>query len=666
MIIGSKEDIHVRRTTTNLRDDILKLVSESRNRYHIPIFSGSKAEGLRFESSDNDWMFVETLIRVIPSKSYTTLYDINNVILLTMENEMTKAGFSLLKLKEYGRFWYNKIEASRTEIPLLDGCYVSSKKWREIDVTWGGHRHTVLGHGPCLSFERGGQEYDHAFCLKCDFWPTNALSSIHRLHQSSWPSPDILHTIVTEGVLFVPIGAKQSIFEDEEWRMSFSLAEKRLIHSMNHTQFLCYGLLKLFLKEAIDANENVKGLLCSYFLKTALFWEITASPHHWNPPSLLSCFWKCLCRLLQWVSNSYCPNYFIPENNMFQGKIEGENRDKLLQHLNTLYCEGYMCLLRCPSLNIMTQVPPVLLADVLNGKKVNIKSWCRECVLLTIVKEETNANPGHSVCFLGKTEDMCLHLHLTTDNSLEQFLKRQWLKELLTELCFTEFGQYSNHDRCNKSYYKHHNNRMRILKRCRTGLACYRLHQATECYNVGKYSLTLTLARRAEEAIISQGPMYRIPHDRFSKIGDDFPIETMMRKSFLGLMPHPDIPESYIEIFFRKLSSMPVSCPPDVYALFLQYLYYNKQEQWQKCDECRYKMYQLLQHADQHQHLQIEVCCYTTWQVLGICHQMSGDNQAAFHSYRMAIPHESDSHRDATYVRLGTILAKYFLAQTQR
>ncbi|KAK3103486.1 hypothetical protein FSP39_019584 [Pinctada imbricata] len=36
-----------------------------------------------------------------------------------------------------------------------------------------------------------------------------------------------------------------------EWRMSFSLAEKRLVRFMNHTQFLTYGLLKLFLKEVM-------------------------------------------------------------------------------------------------------------------------------------------------------------------------------------------------------------------------------------------------------------------------------------------------------------------------------------------------------------------------------------------------------------------------------
>ena len=98
------------------------------------------------------------------------------------------------------------------------------------------------------------------------------------------------------------------------------------------------------MKEVIDANSEVKGLLCSYLLKTALLWEITKAVNLWNPSSLLHCFWKCFNRLLQLVNSSYYPNFFIPQNNMFVGKIEGPNRDKLLPHLRALHSEGYKCL----------------------------------------------------------------------------------------------------------------------------------------------------------------------------------------------------------------------------------------------------------------------------------------------------------------------------------
>lgn len=46
----------------------------------------------------------------------------------------------------------------------------------------------------------------------------------------------------------MPIGSKLIDDESElEWRLSFSLAEQQLVYLFNHTQFLCYGMLKTFL-----------------------------------------------------------------------------------------------------------------------------------------------------------------------------------------------------------------------------------------------------------------------------------------------------------------------------------------------------------------------------------------------------------------------------------
>ena len=96
-IIGDPVIIDIRRTTTNLRDHLLKRESELKNTDRVAKFSGSKAEGMRFRSSDEDWMFVYRNIQVIPSYHFMTIYDSNTTMLL-MENEMTKPGFTLLRL----------------------------------------------------------------------------------------------------------------------------------------------------------------------------------------------------------------------------------------------------------------------------------------------------------------------------------------------------------------------------------------------------------------------------------------------------------------------------------------------------------------------------------------------------------------------------------------
>ncbi|CAC5383664.1 unnamed protein product [Mytilus coruscus] len=42
--------------------------------------------------------------------------------------------------------------------------------------------------------------------------------------------------------------------------------------------------------------------------------------------------------LMSWVNNCYCPNYFIPEHNMFLGKITQGNKSKLLNVLDSIKC----------------------------------------------------------------------------------------------------------------------------------------------------------------------------------------------------------------------------------------------------------------------------------------------------------------------------------------
>ena len=222
-VIGSDVIVHVRRTATNLQDNVTRMVEEAHNIPRIRYFSGSKAEGFRFRTSDDDWMYVYRHIRVIPTGSYASLYE-NRTSLLMMENEMTKQGFTLLRLIQLSREPYIQLST----VPLLNGVYISSKVWREEHTAESTRPDREFTHGPCTSGTLGELEYDMAFCLQSDIWPIDAHGCIKRLHQCGWPSHDTIISIINDGVLFVAIGAKQSYFENIEWRNSFSLAEKKL------------------------------------------------------------------------------------------------------------------------------------------------------------------------------------------------------------------------------------------------------------------------------------------------------------------------------------------------------------------------------------------------------------------------------------------------------
>lgn len=162
------------------------------------------------------------------------------------------------------------------------------------------------------------------------------------------------------GCHFVPIGSK--ILPNElEWRMSFSFAEQKLVYSMNHTQFLCYGLLKIFLQEVVNRDIE-EPFLCTYFVKTTLFWLIQIGHITWYPNGLLNYFWKCLKFLLESVYRCVLSNFFVPQNNMFASKlatVEGVRTLKSLsEKINGYFETCVLCLLQSQTLRSI--VEPVL------------------------------------------------------------------------------------------------------------------------------------------------------------------------------------------------------------------------------------------------------------------------------------------------------------------
>ena len=650
-VLGTEPVVVVRRAVTEFRDEIYAMEQELRGLILVPIYSGSKAEGYRFRTSDDDWMFVYKNIRVIPDHSYSALYD-SRKTLLVMENEMTKPGFALLRAVDDTSIF------SFATVPILNGRYMASRNWREFHTEISKGQDIITTHGPCTSGSTQDYEFDWAYCLKSEIWPENARACIKRLHQSSWVPRNTICNIVRDGVLFVAIGAKQSFFENTEWRMSFSLAEKKLMYSMNYTQFLCYGLMKSFLKEAIDSNPHVKGLLCSYFLKTALFWEITSSPSNWNPSSLLTRFWNCFRRLLQWINCSYCPNFFIPENNMFEGKVEGANRAKLLQHLKSLYLEGFRCLLRCPSLSEMRIIINVSYSIKLLFAPSN------SLVAGTVISECLNMLGERPPIDGNRLFAVLHHLTNTTDDSLVNHFAKIWLHKLLTGFCLSEYNKHSAIPGvCNKQLHRDHVRTLKIMATGRTDTVCYQLHQAQMCYQAGNFRQALTLSQRASDAVFSTHTVYMhgMTEENYAEAGGEhISIEQAMRTFLIDeVQVIQSLPELYIEMNTQHNMidpRKPLLVPPIIYAFFLQFLCYNKLRHPQERDRSLNALLRIV-HDDDSYHI-VEKCRPISWQILGICQQISYDYQAACRSYVMALrTNKWNANRRSSCIRLATVIA---------
>ncbi|KAK3083438.1 hypothetical protein FSP39_022771 [Pinctada imbricata] len=319
LLFGTEEHVRMRRGLVLLREDIFNYNSDNPNRI---ICSGSLGEGVAYPTSDDDLMMYFTKIRVVKSyREATQMYD-----LLMVPSEHTP-GYCMLR-------YVNLPYPANMMFEMDEMPYFSSLSWKQSDQLEG-----ESIHGPCRSQIIGDYEYDFAKSISCSFWPDVAQNWILRNRLHSWPSRELIQDIVMSGCHVVPIGDQSSSFYEHGWRISFSVAERTLMHSMNHVQFLTYNLLRLCLKRIIEKGSA--GVLCSYFMKTTLFYTAENTPSQfWQAENIETCFKTCLSVLYDYVYHGYCPNYFIPEYNMIKRKVNHTNRQPLLDIVKALHGTG--------------------------------------------------------------------------------------------------------------------------------------------------------------------------------------------------------------------------------------------------------------------------------------------------------------------------------------
>lgn len=335
---GTFETVRLRRNLYNLHDMI-----RNDDPLLCHISSGSAVEGLDMIGSDLDLMAViNGTIVCLNERDAENVAEENNIRTLILDNDDTNPCYALLRVPKNVTFPDN-IHCFLEH--RGQGLFYSSQLFKLSQLNF----MSLLGdgykiHGPCVTTE--DDAIDQLYCFRCKCWPSQARPWISRSRMNHWPSPQLITKIVNYGVLFAPVGCKGSTNEDIEWRMSFSVAEKLLIYSFNHTQLLCYGLMKLVLKDVIDKSEPLNGILCSYFLKTLLFWLCEESEKDmWKPEDILSCFRACIYRLLYCVQYSTLVHYFIPQNNFFECRFKKEQQIQMIGLLKELRHHGWQCFL---------------------------------------------------------------------------------------------------------------------------------------------------------------------------------------------------------------------------------------------------------------------------------------------------------------------------------
>ena len=327
-------------------------------------FTGSAAEGLRLPGSDFDYMFDINnthCLKVIQSlDEIPDLYQYN-VFLICTDN--VSPGFSLLQ--------HVNQDATRTIDPVLCAAsksmyglqYLSSDLFTQLNLI---QRQNVYTHAQGIIYKRQGSSMesrspysddsepgnDNVPSIHCNFWPNEAAEWIHRSRNFDWPSSLDISSIIDFGCHLVPVGHPLSDMKSMEWRISFSMAERALVWSFNHIQMQCYAIMKIILKEFIKVRCNPQNqVLCSYFIKTFLFWKYEETElNFWRADNLRECMKYLLSDFSKCIREGVLRHYFIPRFNLLSIKLTRSAQINLLQLFDIIIESDLSVLKECRTL----------------------------------------------------------------------------------------------------------------------------------------------------------------------------------------------------------------------------------------------------------------------------------------------------------------------------
>ncbi|XP_065936912.1 uncharacterized protein [Magallana gigas] len=632
-IVGTSQQVAIRRETTDIREMVAGRLTPHDG--IIGMMSGSYREGFRLIGSDIDSMFWLNDQRVIMDMSQSEYYNTANTILILSDSSESPPGFTLLQLLTPT----TDREVQSACVRMNNRVYISSSIYRQLTCSKAMPNSTE--HGPCGSGNIAGRlEYDNAHCFVCDFWPQSASSWIDRCH--SWPDPEVVHDIVRNGCHFVAIGHPLGPNENLQWRFSFSLAECKLVYSMNHSQFLIYGLLKCFLKEVINQqSEETNKLLCSYHMKTTVFWAIQQNTlPHWCPQNLLAGFWICFKLLLKWVHEGVCPNFFIPQNNLFLAKVRGPTQNRLFLQLHELYKKGIVCLLQSSSIRSYV-------IGVLYNPRLSI------CTNENAMRYEVDFDLELVQQCLSINIDITdLPLHLQAIKIVEQLVNsplHQYQDAILRKLSSSFFKNtaFILHNMytmgvVNKHVYIANRISCLMLKlAARFGCISNMLYIAMYYYNTLRYRKALSVIEIIKVKLAQPYLMYRghVDRERYTEAVGGQSWSTKMRQAVARDITLDNeicyiselIPEQQSALQNRHPT---LHIPVFVMLHFLEFLCYRHIDT--TLSQAALDDLQVLIHHDQGLYV-YDLLRDISWEILGICQQITGNLQAAIYSYQQSL-----------------------------
>ena len=297
----------------------------------------------------------------------------------------------------------------------------------------------LVKHGPAITATHEITSFppmDFVFAFKCKSWPDSAAEWLSRPRRYKWPPAHLIDKMKEYGFFLVPVGHSKSRERALEWRISLSLQERLLMFNLSPVQFKCYVLLKLTKKDIIEPMVGEESL-SSYHCKTCLFYMIENTPtEFWRKDNLLTCLMSCLELIADWVKEGVCPNYFIPEENMFDGRLNCQTRPKLEHALSLLIQSNCKFLITIKTDDIGKQINSSCSNAVLSDSVKRV-----EAAYINVLRKQLKVCSQYSISVLRNVDKL---LYLQTTASSEQMLK--YLSEVRATKTMTEYTEKETRD----------------------------------------------------------------------------------------------------------------------------------------------------------------------------------------------------------------------------
>ena len=192
--------------------------------------------------------------------------------------------------------------------------------------------------GPALKRILGGTcTADTVLCVWCPQWPKEAKHWPFRQRRHGWPTSANIRKIVQSGCHVV--NAKHPACRNDvlQCRFSFSGAEVCLLQSWTPVQQIVYHMLRFLAKRELIKKDCPKEdeVLCTYHFKTLMLWSCEEMPQDWwNSSSVIEICCYILRKLSEWLEMRHCPNYFIPQANLFHERMNKKVVNETTRRLN--------------------------------------------------------------------------------------------------------------------------------------------------------------------------------------------------------------------------------------------------------------------------------------------------------------------------------------------